>query len=142
MWRFRLPLRPPSVRQARSVFARIFLWIHRCMNTCNRSRLLFLSARSRRPSNLHILYRADCPAYCVQPTAGLLHIEHKLALLHDNESANGISHVRLVTRPKVCDESVKRALPFFFHREILYFFQNVSGFRTFSIIRLSIRKIF
>lgn len=93
----RLSSSSPS-RQTRSVFTRIFLWIHRCMNTCNRSRLLFLSAGSRRSWNLHILYRADCPAYCVQPTAELLHIEHKLALLHDNESANDIEHVRLVTR--------------------------------------------
>lgn len=71
------------------------------MNTCNRSRLLFLPARSRRPSNLHILYRADCPPYCVQPTAELLHIEHKLALLHDNENTNGVDeHVRLATSRK------------------------------------------
>lgn len=81
----------------RFVFARIFLRIHRCMNTCNRSRLLFLPPRSRRPSNLHILHRADCPPYCVQPTAELLHIEHKLALLHHNENTNGVHrHVRKV----------------------------------------------
>lgn len=67
------------------------------MNTCNRSRLLFLPPRSRRPSNLHILHRADCPPYCVQPTAELLHIEHKLALLHHNGNTNGVHrHVRKV----------------------------------------------
>lgn len=67
------------------------------MNTCNRSRLLFLPPRSRRPSNLHILHRADCPPYCVQPTAELLHIEHKLVLLHHNENTNGVHrHVRKV----------------------------------------------
>lgn len=82
------------------VFVWIFLWIHRCMNTCNRSRLLFLSGRPRRRPNLHILYRADCPVYCVQPTAELLHIEHKLELLHDNKSHNSIEHVRLVSLTK------------------------------------------
>lgn len=70
------------------------------MNTCNRSRLLFLSGQPRRRANLHILYRADCPVYCVQPTAELLHIEHKLELLHDNKSHNSIEHVRLVSLTK------------------------------------------
>ena len=106
MWRFVFPLRlsPNSLsHQTRSVFTRIFLWIHRCMNTCNRSRLLFLSARSRRPPNLHILYRTDCSAYCVQPTAELLHIEHKLALLHDNENTNGIENVQTASAAKKFD---------------------------------------
>lgn len=57
----------------------------------------FCRPGSRRPSNLHILHRADCPPYCVQPTAELLHIEHKLALLHHNGNTNGVHrHVRKV----------------------------------------------
>lgn len=107
---------------------RIFLWIHRCTNTCNRSRLLFLSARSRRPSNLHILYRADCPPYCVQPTAELLHIEHKLALLHDNENTNGVDeHVR--TR---FDKFEEKFFFFFSKNTIIsyYHFQRSSSLST------------
>ena len=78
------------------MFARIFLRIHRCTHAIGRV-YCFCRPGSRRPSNLHILHRADCPPYCVQPTAELLHIEHKLALLHHNENTNGVHrHVRKV----------------------------------------------